>query len=131
MKTHPLLYFRFWKNTGWILVWIVTILSLVPTPRQPVTFELNDKLAHLIAYSVLMFWFGAIYPSRNIRLKTGLALVLMGIILEFAQGLTGYREFQFLDMAANAMGVLLGFVLCHTPLSGAFVFIEKRFLPGE
>ena len=30
----------------------------------------------------------------------------MGIALEFLQGMTGYRTFDVLDMAANAAGVL-------------------------
>jgi glycopeptide antibiotics resistance protein len=35
----------------------------------------------------------------------------MGVALEFAQGATGYRSFEVLDMAANAAGVALGWGL--------------------
>ncbi|MBK8019774.1 MAG: hypothetical protein IPK20_25850 [Betaproteobacteria bacterium] len=42
------------------------------------------------------------------RRTTGLLLVAMGIVLEFAQGLTGYRFMSLADMAANAAGVALG-----------------------
>ena len=31
--------------------------------------------------------------------------------LEFAQGLTGYRSFEVIDMVANTLGVLIGWTI--------------------
>lgn len=126
MTTPRLHYLKIWKGLGWALVLSVIVLSLAPTPDVPVTFDMSDKLIHLAAYCVLMFWFGAIHLSTPARLKTGAALVFMGVLLEFAQGWTGYRSFQVPDMAANSLGVVLGFFLCRTSLSGVFSYIEKK-----
>jgi VanZ family protein len=37
-----------------------------------------------------------------------LGFVAMGILIEFLQRMTGYRDFEVLDMVADAIGVLLG-----------------------
>jgi VanZ family protein len=55
-----------------------------------------------------MLWFAQVFVRRMSQCAVGLALVAMGIALEFAQGATGYRTFSVADMAANAAGVLAG-----------------------
>jgi len=42
------------------------------------------------------------------------------------QGWTGYRMFDVLDMLANSVGVMLGWLLVLTPLGNLFVYIEKQ-----
>jgi glycopeptide antibiotics resistance protein len=37
--------------------------------------------------------------------------MLIGVAIEFAQGLTPYRFFEWADAAANAIGVCLGWAL--------------------
>jgi len=46
------------------------------------------------------------YDQWRARLTYATGFIAMGIALEFAQGTTGYRTFDVLDMAANAAGVL-------------------------
>jgi len=36
--------------------------------------------------------------------------ILMGIALEFLQGMTGTRSFEVFDMVANSVGVALGWI---------------------
>ena len=98
------------------IVW----LSLTPSPPQ-VDFEQSDKLGHLLAYGTLMFWFCQLYAAEA-RLGYGVGFVAMGIALEFAQSATGHRSYDLLDMAANALGVLLGWgaaLILPTALPGA------------
>lgn len=64
-----------------------------------------------MAYAWLMWWFGQIYAHRPARLLTAIALVGMGVALEYAQGLTGYRTFAYSDMRDNAFGVLVGWII--------------------
>jgi len=54
------------------------------------------------------------------------ALIWLGVALEYMQGWTGYRTFDVLDMAADGIGVLLGWLLTCTPLGRMLVFIESR-----
>lgn len=124
----PLLYLRWWQSAGWALVGLVTALSLVPSPPETLSFQGGDKVLHLAAYTGLMLWFGAIYLSGRRRYRIGAFLVLLGLILELAQGVMGYRSLQGADMIANTLGVALGWLLAHTRLSRAFVFVETRIL---
>jgi glycopeptide antibiotics resistance protein len=87
-----------------VIVW----LSLTPSPPK-VDFEASDKVGHVLAYAVLMFWFCQIYLS-GARLLHGVVFLLMGIGLEVLQGLSGLRSYEVLDMLANALGVASGWL---------------------
>jgi len=98
---------------GWLYAAAIVFLSLTPKPPDP-GFEYGDKLGHLAAYALLMAWFCWLYRYRYTRLAYGLAWIGMGIALEFAQAATGYRSFELADMAANSLGVLLGWGISAT-----------------
>jgi VanZ family protein len=100
----------FWVVSGWLIACGIVWLSLTPSPPQP-GFEYGDKLGHLLAYGLLMFWFCFLYRSRDARLAYGIGWIAMGVALEFAQRATGYRSYEVADMAANALGVLLAWGL--------------------
>lgn len=119
-----------WLAVGWLLVATVIILSLAPVPSESPIVRMNDKLLHVAAYLVLMLWFCAIYQAAQHRRRIAAMLVLMGAILEFAQGATDHRSMQWLDMAANGLGVLLGWLAALTRLSDGLVFVES-LVPGE
>ncbi len=97
-----------WTLTGWGLLALVIVFSLIPSPPKA-DLPLWDKLNHLAAYGLLMFWFAQLTP-RRFRLAAGL---LLSGLLELAQGLTGYREASLQDMVANALGLALGAVLAR------------------
>ncbi len=98
---------------GWLYAAAIVFLSLTPRP-PPIEFEHGDKLGHLLAYGLLMFWFCLLYRYRYTRLAYGIGWIAMGIALEFAQDATGYRSFEAADMAANSLGVLLGWGISAT-----------------
>jgi VanZ family protein len=98
---------------GWLYAAAIVYLSLTPKPPDP-GFEYGDKLGHLFAYGLLMFWFCWLYRYRYTRLAYGIAWVMLGVGLEFAQGMTPARSFEFGDMAANSLGVLLGWGISAT-----------------
>ena len=88
----------------------------------------GDKVAHIRAYGSLSLWFGMILSGRGWQLGVALALAALGVVLEFLQGLTGYRSFEIADMVANTIGAMLGWGLAQTPLKNALVWIERRIL---
>lgn len=98
---------------GWAYAAALVFLSLTPKPPDP-GFEHGDKLGHLLAYGLLMFWFCVLYRHRSTRLAYGIGWVLLGVVLEFAQAATGYRSYELADMAANSLGVLLGWGISAT-----------------
>jgi VanZ family protein len=98
---------------AWLYATAIVFLSLMPKPPDP-GFAYGDKLGHLAAYSLLMFWFCWLYRHRPTQLAYGIAWAGMGIALEFAQAATGYRSFELADMAANSLGVLFGWGISAT-----------------
>jgi VanZ family protein len=106
---------------GWLMIAAIVWLSIAPSPPK-LDVEFGDKLGHFAAYGGLMLWFCQLYAARTTRLGCAAAFIAMGIGLEFAQGATGYRSFEVMDMAANTLGVLLGW-------GAALVF--PGVLPGE
>jgi hypothetical protein len=91
---------------GWAWAAAVVCLSLMPSPPSG-DIEGGDKAGHLLSYALLAWWFCQLYLGRT-RLFHLIGFVAMGIALEFAQGAGGYRSFELADMAANALGVALG-----------------------
>lgn len=98
---------------GWLYAAAIVFLSLTPKPPDP-GFEYGDKLGHLAAYALLMFWFCWLYRRAPVRLAYAAGWIALGIALEFAQAQTATRSFELADMAANSLGVLLGWVVSAT-----------------
>ena len=85
----------------------------------------GDKYGHLLAYAGTMWWWAQLWRAWRKRLRLAAALTLMGVVIEFVQGATGWRTFDVMDMVANGVGVLMGWVLVATPLGKLMGIIEK------
>jgi len=109
-----LVYYRGWLILGGILLVAVWWLSLRPSPPS-IDLPYGDKLGHLTIYTIQMIWAAWLWPRQ--RWLPALSLCVMGAILEVLQGMSGYRTFEYADMAANAAGVLLGWTLALMPFS--------------
>lgn len=118
-------YRRVWMACGWLLIALVVYLSLTPQPPAPLTFDNSDKLEHGFAYATLSFWLCQIYVSAKSRARVMAGLIGLGVSLEYVQGWTGYRSFDVLDMQADSIGVLLGWLLVFTPLGRLLAYIEN------
>jgi len=104
---------------GWGWAAAIVWLSLTPSPPE-IDVSQGDKLGHLAAYGLLMFWFALLYAARNARIAHAAGFIALGIGLEFVQGEVG-RSFEVADMAANALGVLLGL--------GAALVVRRAMTP--
>ncbi len=115
-----------WILSGLILIVADIILSLAPaSPPDSLALPDSDKALHFIVYAVMMFWFGQIYRGKTGYLVIAPCLILLGILLEFFQGMTGYRMLEYSDMTANAAGVLFGLFISRTRL-GRFLYLCER-----
>lgn len=112
---------------GWFWIVAVFYLSLTPSPPQPVSFEFADKVEHAAAYAFLMLWFCQIYQLPQWRMVVAALLVAMGVGIEFLQGMTGYRFFEYDDMLANGTGVFLGWATAHTRWGNMLFALEQKF----
>lgn len=108
-----------------MFVAFVIYLSLM-RPPSAVSSRVFD-IGHLFAYAWLMLWFAQIHRPAATRLVIGAALCALGIALEFAQGMTGYRMFDYADMAMNTFGVVIGLLLARTPAQYALRGCERRW----
>ena len=121
---HPFRFPKLWLTVGWLLITVVIFLSLWPKPPEPLSFKHSDKLAHLIAYSILTLWFANMYRQRSRHLLLGVTFIALGMFLELLQGLTEYRTFSYGDIVANSSGVLLGLILASTNLSSTLMHLD-------
>ncbi len=119
---------NFWLGIGFMLIAVVIVLSLMPSPPHVAQFRGNDKVGHFAAYIAMTFWFAQIYTRNRVRWPIALAFVIMGISLEYLQRLGGYRTFEYADMGANAAGVLCALLLAQTPLSRCLAAVERSLV---
>jgi VanZ family protein len=118
---------RLWQAVGVILIGCVIYQSLTPNPIA-IPASQGDKYGHVLAYATLMFWFAQLHYGVRARLGWAIAFIAMGIALEFVQRLTDYRTFELADMAADAVGVFVGWILAP-PRSPLFLqYFEAHWL---
>jgi VanZ family protein len=121
-KAHTLVFPRLWQLVGWLLVATVVTATLVPEPPEVGFMPASDKVLHLLAYGGLALWFRQAFASR---LRWVVFLIMLGILLEFIQGWSGYRSFEYADMLANALGVGCGLLLAATPLGLTVPWLDR------
>lgn len=95
-----------------VIVWvvIVTWTSLMPIDSVPGAASVSDTLLHAIAYAVLGAL--AVLALRRPRpVRVWIAVVAFGLLIEILQARTGYRSFEWRDLAADAAGAALGISL--------------------
>jgi VanZ family protein len=111
---HP----RLWLVSGWIMVVLAVIASIVPAHDLPKLGGVSDKLEHAVCYFVLAVWFAGIYPKARYPM-IGVGLLVMGIVIEGLQGAMKVgREADLRDVYANSLGIACGLTLALAWLGG-------------
>jgi VanZ family protein len=109
----------------WLLsILLVVIGSLLPASspvmRAVGRLPVSDKVLHFCAYTWLAFLALLAIKRRSGAVLAALAMILLGVALEFGQKLVPGREFEIRDMFINGVGVLTGIAI------GIF---SRRILP--
>ena len=120
----PLRYSTVWSLLGWMLVFIVIAVSLLPGPAV-VYYSLIDKIGHAFSYCLLMVWFAGLY-TRRWHVVIAFALVAQSAVLELIQARLPYRSFDTMDLLANTGGIVVGLMLSLLVLAGWCLAVEKR-----
>ncbi len=116
-----------WSGMWCIAVALVVVASLIPTPDLGSLPSGTDKLEHFLAYAALAAGAVQLYARWPSLLGAGLALVLMGIGLEHAQGLlTATRVMDRWDALANTFGVIAGLATKVSPWRDALLRFDTR-----
>ncbi len=105
----------------WSMLWCcavaaVVIASLAPASTLPTVPSGGDKFEHFFSYAALSAGAVLLYPRWRSLLAVGIALVMLGVGLEYAQGaFTTDRMMDPQDALANTLGVIAGLGLQLTP----------------
>ncbi len=128
----PLRWPRAWLCAWSALVVAVVVASLLPArDLPPMPFEGVDKIEHLLAYAAMATGAIMLFASRATQAAVAIALVALGIGLEFAQGaMTDSRMADGADALANAMGVAIGWTMGRTPVAHGLLALEASLAGG-
>ena len=105
---------RLWFSLAFALALVVGGFSLIPGPD----LGEGDKLTHFLTYAILSAGFSLIIEARKSLWLILFGLISYGLLLEWLQGLTGYRMKDMADALANSLGVISGLVFYFSPLRG-------------
>ncbi|MEK7322948.1 MAG: VanZ family protein [Pseudomonadota bacterium] len=119
-------WFDLWRGLGWSMIAAVLYLSLMPNPPS-LDVSAGDKWSHAAGYAGLMLWFAQLY-ARPLHWRLAAGLIGLGVSIEFAQGMTDYRSFEYLDMLADASGVFIGWWLGGTRFGAILQRAERLVL---
>jgi len=107
---------RLYLAIGRALIVVILLLSLAPLPAPPIDVEQGDKIGHALAYFALMGWYAQLFDVRRALLWRAAAFVALGGAIELIQPYVN-RDAEWLDLGADALGVLLGLALAFTPVA--------------
>ena len=114
---------------GAALMAAVAALALLPAARQLNAMALalpqGDKLLHVLAFAMLMGWWGNLYHRSRQRLGVAVACLVFGLLIECAQWPHDPEDASVWDLVADALGLALGALLLRTPLAGALARAER------
>ena len=122
---------RLWLGLWLLAVAGVIVLSLVPPPPLPLEPPKDfDKLMHAFAYFVLAFGAVQLFDRGRTLVWAALGLIVLGVLLEWAQGTLApdVRMADPWDALANTVGVLLGMAVLVTPVRGCLLRLERALL---
>ncbi len=129
----PLIHARRWKLASIALLSAVLVAALMPA----VWFwddrvsglrwvEGIDKWTHAATFVVLALWFCGMY-SRSVYWIIAGGLLIFGIAIEGCQYLVSYRTADWVDVAADAVGIAVGLAVARAGVEGWCQRFESRF----
>jgi hypothetical protein len=114
-----------WSSLGYGGAAFIVYLSLTPAPHHIATFPFGDKVEHVLAFAVPVWWFGQIHPSATARRRMAIVATICAVALEMGQKLIGgYADVEYGDVLASWAGVLAGTLLLHTRLGEALARVD-------
>jgi hypothetical protein len=127
----PLRYARRWQLASLIILLLVLAATLMPAVwfwddrlGGLRWFQNFDKWVHGITFLSLSLWFAGLYP-KNAYWKIAFGLLAFGLIIEACQRMVGYRTAEWLDVGADAAGIMAGLVIGLLGIGGWCLQVEK------
>ncbi len=128
----PLRYARRWQVASLAILLLVLAATLMPAVwfwddrfKALSWFEGIDKWLHGLTFLALSLWFTGLYRQRSYW-KIGLGLLAFGLGIEACQRMVSYRTADWLDVGADAGGIILGLVIGAAGIGGWCLRAENR-----
>lgn len=130
----PLHYAPRWRTASIILLLAVLLAALSPAVwlwpdriRLASWMASFDKWAHVLTFVALTVWFAGQYRPRSYW-RIALGLIAFGILIELCQRMVGYRTADWIDVAADAAGILAGLAIAIVGIGGWSLRLESWLL---
>jgi len=120
-------YRKLWLAIGVIYIGFILTASLLKAPDINVIINHTDKAVHFLSYFILVGWFVQLYPKLNSRISILISAIALGMLIEYLQGMTSYRSFDFADEIANSIGALSAFILARPPFDSLLATLDHWF----
>jgi VanZ family protein len=88
-------------------------------------FRSMDKWLHGITFLALSIWLTGLY-ERSAYWRIGFGLLVFGLIIEGCQRMVSYRTADWMDVGADAAGIILGLVIGLAGIGGWCLRAEGR-----
>lgn len=125
---------RHWRAASVVLLLVVLVGAIVPViwlwpDRRHVLsmFGGMDKWAHALTFAFLAVWFAGQY-RKDAYWRIALGLLGFGIVIELCQRMVGYRSAEWFDVAADAIGIIVGLSIAAAGFGGWCMRYESWYL---
>ncbi len=120
-------YRNLWLILGVLYISFILAGSLLRVPDISImSFEYRDKVIHFAMYFILVGWFVQLYQKTSSRIIILAGAILLGMLIEYLQGMTAYRSFDYFDEIANSIGAMCAFLLARTSFASILSAIDSR-----
>lgn len=90
---------------------LILIFCVIPSEKVPLSEDLNDKLAHFVAFTGISFLWLWVKPKYLFVL---MCMASFGVFIELIQGslpASFHRSYDLMDVLADCIGSVLGGLL--------------------
>jgi len=99
--------FSYWFRLLFVVsLVVISVLAFIPVTHTP-DVNVSDKIQHLAAFFVLLFIADFAFPRLRCGPALLAALIAYGVFIEVVQIALPTREFSWLDIVADGLGILL------------------------
>ncbi len=127
----PLRHAGLWRTADVVLLLIVLAFALTPsawflddTLGSIDWIKHADKLLHASTFLLLALWYAGQYRARSYW-RIAFGLLAFGLFIELCQRALSYRTADWLDVAANGLGIVVGLLIAMAGAGGWCLRLER------
>jgi hypothetical protein len=128
----PLRYAKRWQLASILILILVLAVAMMPAVwfwNDKITalawFKSVDKWLHATTFLVLSVWFTGLYHKGSYW-RIGLSLLAFGLAIEACQRMVSYRTADWIDVGADAAGIIIGLSIGAAGIGGWCLRAEER-----